>query len=101
METTCKILREKLPSSCSFLEPKGGYFIWIELPEAVNAQKFNEFCREKYQLIVIPGNIFSLDKKFTNCIRITIGFQTNAILQTAIPRLCLAINEFINLPAEK
>lgn len=95
MELSCKILRENLPTSCSFLEPKGGYFIWIKLPQNINAQEFNAFCRDKYKVVGIPGDVFSLNKTSKNCLRISIGFQTIETLQTAVTLLCEAINEFL------
>jgi len=95
MELSCKILRENLPITCSFLEPKGGYFIWIKLPQNISAQEFNAFCRENYKVVVIPGDVFSLNKTSKNCLRISIGFHTVETLQTAVTRLCEALNEFI------
>lgn len=95
MKLVCQILRDKLPNECSFVEPSGGYFIWIRLPEHCIAMDFNEIARTKYRVITISSDVFSVTKKIRNCIRISIGFQTYERLAHAVPILCRAITEFV------
>lgn len=91
----CKILKENLPSTCSFLAPEGGYFVWIKLPDNIDGNKFNEFALEKYKVFTISGDRFSIDKNFKNYIRITNGFHTKDVLCDAVKNLCNALNDYL------
>ncbi|XP_037906808.1 uncharacterized protein YER152C isoform X3 [Hermetia illucens] len=94
MLSVCAVLHSKLPLNCTFMEPAGGYFIWIELPKHLDAVEFNEFCVEKYKVYVIPGERFSVHGRFRNCFRISIAFHTKEVLVDAIEKLCKALEEF-------
>jgi 2-aminoadipate transaminase len=63
------LLKEHLPQA-KFIQPKGGMFLWIVLPEAIDASVFlQETMKEK--VIFVPGNYFFLDKqKGRNTIRL-------------------------------
>lgn len=95
MELSCDILRKNLPENCNFTEPKGGYFIWIELPKNVKANDANLYCCEKYKVLGLPSDSFSVTKSVKNFLRITIGFQESAVLQVAVAKLCQGLTEFI------
>lgn len=91
----CDILEKNLPENCYFYKPSGGYFVWITLPENIDSNKLNEFCKINYKVFFVPGDRFSIEKKFKNCLRITIGFQSGDTLKEGVTRLCVAITEFI------
>lgn len=96
METACKLLREHLPTNCVFLEPQGGYFIWITFPANVVAANFNRFCLDKYKVVAIAGDTFSSSGAFKNCLRITIGFHSKENLTIGLKKLCQAYGEFVD-----
>ncbi|XP_013405100.1 uncharacterized protein YER152C, partial [Lingula anatina] len=56
MKQVCKTLKDKLPKGVEFSEPKGGYFIWLTLPESVNCEELVELCKRKYRLDFMPGS---------------------------------------------
>lgn len=95
MEFCCKFLRENLPDGCSALEPDGGYFIWIELPENVIATEFNVYALEKFKVVTIPGDTFSVEKRFKNFLRISIGFQNISVLEPGLKNLCEALGFYL------
>lgn len=95
MEIACKILHENLPKSCHFLEPKGGFFIWVTFPSNVVAADFNLYCLDKYKVVAIAGDTFSANGLFKNCLRITIGFHSKENLTIGLKKLCTAFNEFV------
>lgn len=99
MEIACKILRENLPKDCVFLEPKGGFFIWLKFPANVVAADFNLYCLDKYQVVAIAGDTFSASGLFKNCLRITIGFHGKENLALGLEKLCKAYGEFVALTA--
>lgn len=95
MELTCEILRNNLPSSCTFVEPIGGYFIWIELPKNAIASEANSYCRDNYKVFGLPSEIFAPAKNVNNCLRLSIGFQECDVLKVALVELCKGLKEFI------
>lgn len=94
MKLSCQILHENLPRSCSFLEPNGGYFIWIQLPEHIDSHDFAVFCHDKFKVIVYPSESFSVDRDIKNCLRVAVGFQECEALDEALHKLSDAINEY-------
>ncbi|KAG4076299.1 hypothetical protein HA402_014848 [Bradysia odoriphaga] len=95
MAIACKVLRENLPTNCTFTEPEGGFFIWVTFPDNVVAADLNRFCMEKYKVTAIAGDTFSSDGKFKNCLRITIGFHSEENLANGLEKLCKAYGEFV------
>ena len=62
-------LREYFPCGICVTRPKGGYMLWVELPEHVDMVCVaKQLCRLKIQ--VAPGSLFSASGKYRNCLRI-------------------------------
>lgn len=95
MEVACRLLRANLPKDCDFLEPKGGFFIWIRFPGNIVAADFNRYCLDKYNVVAIAGDTFSANGLFKNCLRITIGFHSKENLDIGLNKLCKAYIEFV------
>lgn len=96
MSIACDCLKHNLPPNCSFEQPRGGYFVWVTLPDNVNAEEALQWCQDKYKVSALPGSMFSLDgKSGKNCFRLSISFHPNDKLKTAIERLCLGLDMFI------
>jgi DNA-binding transcriptional MocR family regulator len=91
----CETLDAFLPSSCEFIKPKGGYFIWIKLPETCDGDALSEFCLEKYKVFAIRGSRFSIENKFKNFIRLSFAFHPPATLREAGKKLCDGIAEYL------
>ncbi|XP_071634719.1 2-aminoadipate transaminase [Temnothorax longispinosus] len=87
----CKTLDQFLPNCCSYQRPGGGYFVWIHLPSDIDATKFIEWCQREYKVSAIPGARFSYKGEAKNFLRISIGFHTKEILETATQTLCRAL----------
>jgi DNA-binding transcriptional MocR family regulator len=97
MLAVCKVLDQCLPKSCSFLQPGGGYFIWIVFPESFNAVEFNNYCLKYHRVVAIAGSRFSVKGAFQNCLRITIAFHEKEVLEKAVKTMCEAIDVFEKL----
>ena len=62
-------LREFFPCGICVTRPKGGFMLWVELPEQVDMVCVaKQLCRLKIQ--VAPGSLFSAAGKYRNCVRI-------------------------------
>jgi DNA-binding transcriptional MocR family regulator len=69
-----KIVHEAFPAGTKVTRPSGGYFLWLELPERVDAMKvYEKACARKIH--VAPGPIFSAQKQFRNFIRLNHGIE--------------------------
>ena len=53
-------LEKELPSSVKFTRPEGGLFIWVTLPDGVDAAAFLKACMAE-KLMIVPGATFNCD----------------------------------------
>lgn len=74
------------PSNTRLARPSGGYFVWLELPESVDALKLHRMALEQ-GISIAPGPIFSAKKEFGNCIRLNFGHPQTEQLQQAVATL--------------
>nr|CAD7430154.1 unnamed protein product [Timema monikensis] len=95
MQAVCDTLDQFLPSYCSFTRPEGGYFVWLRLPESVDANRLAKWCQDKYKVAAIPGSRFSVKQGFKNYLRLAIAFHQVEILTEATKNLCLGIQDYV------
>ncbi|XP_023315789.1 uncharacterized protein LOC106648635 isoform X1 [Trichogramma pretiosum] len=95
MKALCDVLDEHLPNYCSYNHPEGGYFVWIKLPEDIDALPFMEWCKQVYKVMAIPGARFSNHGESKNCIRISIAFHSAETIAKAATIMCNAITEYM------
>jgi DNA-binding transcriptional MocR family regulator len=98
-DAICDALEKSLPSSCSFLRPKGGYFLWIKLPESCNGEELVQYVLQNYKIFIIIGTRFSIKNQFKNCVRVSFAFHPPEKLSEAGLRLGKAIDEFLKTEA--
>ncbi len=65
-------IAEYFPDDTKVSSPQGGYVLWLELNKKVNAFDLFQEAME-YHISVAPGQIFSTDARFENCVRISFG----------------------------
>jgi 2-aminoadipate transaminase len=51
------IIRKEFPQGVNFSYPEGGFFIWIELPQHINARDLLKKTQE-YNVVFVPGDSF-------------------------------------------
>jgi DNA-binding transcriptional MocR family regulator len=75
----------------------GGYFIWLELPEKVNAEIVSERCRERENLVVAPGDLFEVHGdesiKFQNSLRLCFAWEEEGDLEEGVKRLARVVKD--------
>lgn len=74
------------PGTTRLARPAGGYFVWLELPESVDALKLHRMALDQ-GISIAPGPIFSAKKEFKNCIRLNFGHPQTEALQRAVATL--------------
>ena len=74
------------PAGTRATRPAGGYFLWVELPQSVNALEIQRHALS-LGISVAPGPIFSAKRGFTNCLRLNYGHLWEARIEQAIETL--------------
>jgi DNA-binding transcriptional MocR family regulator len=72
-----------LPSEVRWVTPSGGYFLWLQLPDAVNAMALHGLAIE-HGISIAPGPIFSATHSFENCVRLNFGHPWDKKMEDAI-----------------
>ena len=66
------------PEGTKVSRPQGGFVLWVEMPEDVDAILLYEEAKNQ-GITIAPGSIFSLDGKYRNCIRLNAACWTPAV----------------------
>jgi DNA-binding transcriptional MocR family regulator len=86
-----KSVARSFPRGCKVSVPAGGYFLWIECPEHVDALSVHREALE-FGITVAPGPIFSARREFAHHLRLNCGHPWTPALERAIERLGRLLN---------
>ena len=88
-DTMMRTLAETFPDTASWTRPDCGFFVWIELPPAVDVDELFRRALEDEHVAFIPGHAFSVNYKraSTPSIRLNFSHPTTARIEEGIPRL--------------
>lgn len=81
-----KALERELPPSTTFTRPEGGLFIWMELPDGINARALLERCLA-VDLAFVPGSGFFADTGHDNTARLNYSNMPEARIEEGVARL--------------
>jgi DNA-binding transcriptional MocR family regulator len=87
-------LHRHLPSAARIITPDGGYFLWIELPDSIDAVELHRRALAD-GISIAPGPIFSATRGFRHCLRLNYGHPWTAASDRAVARLA----ELMRTPA--
>ncbi len=68
------------PQGTRVTRPEGGFILWVEMPEQVDAVRLYHDALKK-GISIAPGPIFTMGDKFTNCIRLNAAFWSTTVEQ--------------------
>jgi 2-aminoadipate transaminase len=79
-------IERHFPSETRWTKPDGGLFLWVELPETVNADELfaDALCE---QVAFVPGASFFAGEKRTNFMRLNFSNQTPDRIEEGIKRI--------------
>src|SRR5689334_6177519 len=88
-DTMLRALTENFPDGARWTKPDCGFFVWVELPAAVDADELFRRALEDEHVAFIPGHAFSVNNKrsSTPSIRLNFSHPTTARIEEGIPRL--------------
>lgn len=71
------------PERTQISQPKGGFVLWVELPENVNSAELARLALDQ-GISITPGHIFSSSNKYHNCIRLSCAVQWTPQVERAL-----------------
>lgn len=74
------------PEGTCLTVPQGGYFLWVKLPDGVNALQLHQLATAN-GISIAPGPIFSAQRSFTNYIRLNYGHIWDSKIEAALATL--------------
>jgi DNA-binding transcriptional MocR family regulator len=80
------------PAECSISEPQGGFVLWIQMPEQVDALALHERAIAN-RIALMPGPLFSSSGKLGNYIRLNCGNAWTPEIEGAIRTLGSLVHE--------
>ncbi|GAB3649552.1 aminotransferase-like domain-containing protein [Ramlibacter alkalitolerans] len=78
-----RLVAKHLPSGTRVTQPEGGYFLWLELPEDVDALQLHRLALSQ-NISLAPGHIFSADQRFRHHVRLNYGHPSPEQLEPAL-----------------
>ena len=88
-------LEKELPSSVAFTRPEGGLFIWVTLPDGVDATAFLKACMAQ-KLMIVPGATFNCDvTEGSMSFRLNYSTPSDEQIVEGIARLGKVAREFV------
>ncbi|MGA9768709.1 MAG: PLP-dependent aminotransferase family protein [Blastocatellia bacterium] len=81
-----KAMETYFPAQARWTKPDGGLFIWVELPDGVNAEEaFKDAIRER--VAFVPGTSFFAKEPERNFIRLNFSNQVPEMIEEGIKRI--------------
>jgi DNA-binding transcriptional MocR family regulator len=81
-----KSIRENFPENCKVTSPSGGLALWVELDKEIDGlELYGDALRQN--ISIAPGRMFTLGKKYTNCIRLSYGMPWNDKIESSLKAL--------------
>jgi DNA-binding transcriptional MocR family regulator len=77
---------DAFPQQCTISEPKGGFVLWVGMPEQVDALLLHEQAIAA-GVALMPGQLFSASGKYSNYIRLNCGNVWGPRVDAAIAKL--------------
>lgn len=78
-----RAVAKHFPAGSRVTQPEGGYFLWVELPEGVDALALHGLALS-HDISIAPGHLFSADRRFRHHVRLNYGHPGAAQLDAAL-----------------
>jgi DNA-binding transcriptional MocR family regulator len=87
-------IMQHFPENTKVSRPQGGFVLWVELDATLNAYRLYQEAL-KHGISVAPGQLFSAQKQFGNCLRISYARPWGAEMEEGIRILGKLIKKMI------
>lgn len=86
-EAMATSLEAHLPGSVRFSRPHGGMFVWLELPDGIDAATLLPLAIEEEKVAFVPGSPFHPNGGGSNTLRLNFTHASPAVIRTGIAKL--------------
>lgn len=83
-------LAERMPESVEWTEPDGGFFVWVELPDGIDAEELLPAAAEE-GVTYLPGEMFFPDDRGANGLRLSFSHVSFEEMDQGIAALARAV----------
>lgn len=92
-----RALEENFPGEAHWTKPGCGFFIWVELPPAIDVDELFRKAIEDEHVAFVPGYAFSVNNKQppSRGIRLNFSHPTAARIEEGIPRLARVLKSMM------
>ena len=88
-------IKRYFPKQVTYLNPEGGMFLWVTLPEELSAMHlFDKAIEEK--VAFVPGDPFYVEKRGLNTLRLNFSSVDPDIIEEGIKRLGKVLHELLD-----
>lgn len=86
-ETVRQLILHHFPHGTTVSAPRGGYLLWVTLPETVFADELLEQALQQHGIAFAPGQLFSGTLAYRHSLRVNCASADELLSCEAIPRL--------------
>jgi DNA-binding transcriptional MocR family regulator len=86
------------PHECSVSEPQGGFVLWVQMPQQVDALALHQSANEQ-GVAFMPGPLFSASGKHRNYLRLNCGNPWSPEVERAVVKLGELVHRHADQPA--
>ena len=81
-----RAIADYFPEGTRVSRPQGGFMLWVELAKHIDSVALYERAMRQ-QISIAPGNMFSLQGQYRNCMRLSYGMPWNNTIENALRQL--------------
>ena len=89
-------LADLMPATTTWTTPKGGFFVWVTLPEGIDAKAMSPRAVTA-RVAYVPGTAFYADGFGSQCMRLSYCFPPPERIREGIRRLAAVVEREMEL----
>jgi 2-aminoadipate transaminase len=93
-----RALRRELGTTVSWPKPRGGFFLWLTLPTAIDADRMIPRAIE-HGVVYVAGEAFYVNGKGHNTLRLSFSAPTPERIEAGVARLAITLRDEQAAPA--
>ncbi len=86
-----RAFQEFMPAEVSWTTPEGGLFLFLKLPNQMDAEKLMACAVKDYKVAFVPGVVFHCDGSGKNTLRMNFSYESADTIRKGVQRLAQAI----------
>jgi 2-aminoadipate transaminase len=96
--TMLEALAREMPEGVSWTKPEGGLFLWVRLPESIDAGALLHTAVAEEAVMYVPGSAFHCDGSGRNTMRLNFSYPSEDEIRAGIARLAALVRRHLPSP---